>query len=458
MAWRCKECRKFMFPSKILSSGLCISCSSEEWKKTAKPKPTITIAPKQDLAKKQAASVPSLHRPLQLYSELSAQEKMMIPQWYKNALECASIIDTTKSIEVFSQRYDLMLQNLTLIAEIEPRVCFTGMTVKERIEKLTSQRENLVSDFIVRDFNKVCEKAAKLKTERGRNNAMSRFFAAAELTASSYSSVSKTIKELHAHLAEVGLSPYTSAETSLLCAEKLCNFAIVYYKNGHVIDCVPRMPSNLYDEINRQIYYTATNIVVDGEEIDLTNADSIAQMPLVRFSDGELTTNLAYQLKMHAIRETDPNIAVILIPKAAELMQRSRIAWNERDYRRLAEQLYHVGRNSEAEEFIKKFKCSLADEEKRRNEEMLKRFNETLDLCRELETDLIEMSAHSGACEKCSKYQGRIFSVSGSHQNFPKLPPEVFIYGGIHEGCRHTFGPYIEGSPPVWSEEELAKL
>lgn len=24
--------------------------------------------------------------------------------------------------------------------------------------------------------------------------------------------------------------------------------------------------------------------------------------------------------------------------------------------------------------------------------------------------------------------------------------------------CRHTFGPYIEGSPPVWSEEQLAEL
>lgn len=455
MPWRCKKCKKFMLPSKILSSGLCISCSSEEWTKSALEKSAVSVAAKQKFPSKSAVSLP---RPIQLYNNLSLQEKIAIPQWYKTALECAEIIGKTKDIEIFLQRYDLMLQSLSHIAEIEPRVCFAGMTVRERIAILTEQKETLVFGVIVRDFNKACEKATKLKTDKGRNNAMERFFSSIELSASHYLPIAKMLEKLRTHLLGFGFSPYQCADTVFTSADKLCNFAVVYYKNGQITDCVPRTPSDLYDEINRYIYYTSTSINVDGVEIDLTKADDIAKIPRVMFDYGEVTTNLAYQMKMLATEETDPIIAATLIPKTAELMQQSKIEWAIKDYRRLAEQLYHVGLNSEAAEFIKKFKCSLADEETHHKEEMLRRFSETLALCYEFGTDLIEMSAHSGACEECSKYQGRIYSVSGSHPRFPKLPSEVLIFGGIHEGCRHTFSPYVEGSPPVWSEEELAKL
>lgn len=88
----------------------------------------------------------------------------------------------------------------------------------------------------------------------------------------------------------------------------------------------------------------------------------------------------------------------------------------------------------------------------------LARFIDTLELCNEFETDLVEMTAHMDACDECRKYQGRIYSITGSNTNFPKLPSKVLTYGVIHNGCRHAFGPYIEGSPPVWSEEDLSKL
>lgn len=83
------------------------------------------------------------------------------------------------------------------------------------------------------------------------------------------------------------------------------------------------------------------------------------------------------------------------------------------------------------------------------------------ELADELECDLVEVSAHSGARPEHAVWQGRIFSRSGTHPKYPDFRSETG-YGRVDGlcgvNCRHTFGPYIEGSPPVWTEEALAEL
>ncbi len=83
------------------------------------------------------------------------------------------------------------------------------------------------------------------------------------------------------------------------------------------------------------------------------------------------------------------------------------------------------------------------------------------ELADELECDLVEVSAHSGARPEHAAWQGRIFSRSGTHPNYPDFRSSTG-YGradglcGVN--CRHTFGPFIEGGVPVWSEEKLKEL
>lgn len=83
------------------------------------------------------------------------------------------------------------------------------------------------------------------------------------------------------------------------------------------------------------------------------------------------------------------------------------------------------------------------------------------ELADELGCDLVEVSAHAGARPEHAKWQGRIYSRSGKN---PKYPPFRQSTGyGTGAGlcgwnCGHSFGPYIEGSPPVWSEEQLEEL
>lgn len=382
---------------------------------------------------------------LKAYKRLSTEEKMMIPQWYLVVQDCAHILDSTKDVEVFNERYELLTKNMESIAVLEPRVQFaSGMTIKERLDLVRDNRQDLLSAVVIRAYNDAYKKASKLKTEKGKTNAINRFFDNLPRT----ESVSQIVDQIHKQIDSDGISALCSKNNNINLTD-ICNFSLVYYKNGHIYDFIPRFEDDLYSQRNRELYYNAIHIVVDGIEVDLSNAESIACMPVPKFFDGELTTNLAYQIRMYAIRATDLKIAKVLIPKAAELMAASGIKWNVKDYRRLVEQLWYLGLVDEGDDLSKKYACSSLSVADIHTAEAKTRFNETLKLCRELGTDLVEMSFHGETCSECSKYEGRVFSLSGANNNYPKLPESVYIYGGIHEGCRHIFSPYIEGSTLV---------
>lgn len=61
----------------------------------------------------------------------------------------------------------------------------------------------------------------------------------------------------------------------------------------------------------------------------------------------------------------------------------------------------------------------------------------TLDLCREYDNDLVEVSDHNTECQECAPYEGQIYSISGRNPNYPPLaeaPP-------FHPNCEHSLLP-----------------
>lgn len=62
--------------------------------------------------------------------------------------------------------------------------------------------------------------------------------------------------------------------------------------------------------------------------------------------------------------------------------------------------------------------------------------------------DLIRISAHFDCSNLCLPYQGRIFSLSGSHKRYSPYNPILFSNGGgyRHPNCRHYETAYIEGA------------
>lgn len=62
-------------------------------------------------------------------------------------------------------------------------------------------------------------------------------------------------------------------------------------------------------------------------------------------------------------------------------------------------------------------------------------------------TDLVEVSSHAGARPLCAPYQGRIYSVSGSHPKYPALADTSYgqAAGLMGINCGHVIYPYFEG-------------
>lgn len=70
-----------------------------------------------------------------------------------------------------------------------------------------------------------------------------------------------------------------------------------------------------------------------------------------------------------------------------------------------------------------------------------------------MNTDFVEMTSHAGACKECAKYQGKIYSISGKSKKYPPLPDAVQKYGQMHNNCRYSFYPFIDGvSKPTYKK------
>ena len=83
------------------------------------------------------------------------------------------------------------------------------------------------------------------------------------------------------------------------------------------------------------------------------------------------------------------------------------------------------------------------------------------ELADEVGCDLVEVSAHAGARPEHAEWQGKIYSRSGKSEKYPDFRSSTGYGTGAGLcgwNCRHTFSPYIEGSPRVWTDEKLAEL
>lgn len=69
-----------------------------------------------------------------------------------------------------------------------------------------------------------------------------------------------------------------------------------------------------------------------------------------------------------------------------------------------------------------------------------------------LDTDLVEATFEMNCCDECTKYRGRVFSISGRDNRFPKLPKYIncdcvgisfhpFLYGISHPTYKEHFRP-----------------
>lgn len=200
----------------------------------------------------------------------------------------------------------------------------------------------------------------------------------------------------------------------------------VFFIHGHVSNIKPKPDGRYYD--NRDIIYDAVDIVSDGKRYNLDDIQSILSIPTPKYKitmfnsavaeELGVTGCLDYVLRMKSsqhLKRKNYSLAIACLEKATKIMPFSSIGWNKNDYYRIAYLLEELGRFSEAEEWEQWIDANVPS-----LDEVV--FNKVIEEAKMLKTDLVYTSWNSVASAVESKYQGRVYSISGRDKSFPSLP------------------------------------
>lgn len=204
-------------------------------------------------------------------------------------------------------------------------------------------------------------------------------------------------------------------------------YVTAYFRDGLLYKISPKV-SDLYT--NRELFYDARFIVVDGKKYDLESLKSIESIqPPKRFAPFTntplgITGNLVYVLRMKASNLKQKGLkeeAFSLLKTATELMPISEVLWTRYDYLRYARWLAADG-NEEAARTATRCVDELLGytESPKPILEQVDKIN--MQNAKSLGTDLVEAEFYYNCCDECTKYRGRYYSISGKDKRFPKKP------------------------------------
>lgn len=219
----------------------------------------------------------------------------------------------------------------------------------------------------------------------------------------------------------------------------------VFFEHGQVVGMRPA-PSVSYRE-SREAINSATSIVSDGIPYDLTDPDSIHSIPVpdyllpnpnAHIIELGVTGYLEYVLRMHAGLlwvDGEFSLSISCLRQACLLMLYSPIEWPKKDYYRIVNDLISLGRFKKANEWKRWIEKNVPSS----NDLARESFERTLQSCKYLDTDLIEVFSSGPCCSVCAKYRNRIYSCSGRDRRFPRFPQD------FHFGCVLSHSPFVDG-------------
>lgn len=208
-----------------------------------------------------------------------------------------------------------------------------------------------------------------------------------------------------------------------------------YFKNGVLYKIRPMNFKKLYDDRHRA--YEARYIISDRVKYDLLDYESVKSIVIPKYAqDAPIgsTGYLEYVLKKH-VPTGDARLDLEILLKYTILLKHSYWVYDDKEYYRLPKKLYELGKfekGDEALEKIKKYKPQLPENPLKRGnlKDMIEKNRKTY------RNDLIEIQASYTRCEKCAIYAGRIYSVNGEDDRFPKCPEWLVKRGYICDnGC-----------------------
>lgn len=234
--------------------------------------------------------------------------------------------------------------------------------------------------------------------------------------------------------------------------------ATIYFENGQVVRIDPEPEASYYEV--REIINESEDIVSDGARYDLRDPDSIKSIKVphyVHFHKNEhakdlgVTGYIDYVLRMHAgllWNNAKYYLAMACLGKACQLMLYSTVGWARSDYIRVVNWNIELGHFKKAQEWWEWILKNTVDPD----DYGKIKFNDVVDDCKYLGTNLVEVDDVGICCGTCSKYQNRIFSLPGKISRFPKFPSDFCF------NCGLNISPFILGvSEPVFACKNIVK-
>lgn len=113
-----------------------------------------------------------------LAQKMRSQAKEQADQYLRILHDCANLINTTTNPQVFFERYELAILHLGYLVGLSSTGIFENSREQpiEALRRIEGQFPAATNDFIYRAFVAAKEKADKLKTEKGKQSAILRFF------------------------------------------------------------------------------------------------------------------------------------------------------------------------------------------------------------------------------------------------------------------------------------------
>ena len=90
--------------------------------------------------------------------------------------DSAQLMDTTVNPEVFFSRYDLYVQECEYLVKLSKFVALDYTDIPQKLQHAKEHYDDIVIEFIERLWSDTYIKAAKLKTEKGKQNRFSKFY------------------------------------------------------------------------------------------------------------------------------------------------------------------------------------------------------------------------------------------------------------------------------------------
>jgi len=94
----------------------------------------------------------------------------MAPQYLRIMNDCSKLIIETKNPEIFFSRYELLLDTLSKLIEIEKIAPLKGSSASSEFVRLSSLKESATNEFIDRYAQNIKEKMIALSTPKAKSN------------------------------------------------------------------------------------------------------------------------------------------------------------------------------------------------------------------------------------------------------------------------------------------------